>query len=137
MPPGPYVVVSVSDTGSGIPPDALQRVFEPFFTTKEVGKGTGLGLSQVYGFTRSAKGFAQIESEIGSGTTVNLYFPRSTDPAGDETGAASASSIPLRRAGEGETVLLVEDDEQVLGMLSRAWRSCATGSSCSKRRRGS
>ncbi|APT34560.1 blue-light-activated protein [Methylobacterium phyllosphaerae] len=116
VPPGPYVVVSVSDTGSGIPPDALQRVFEPFFTTKEVGKGTGLGLSQVYGFTRSAKGFAQIESEIGSGTTVNLYFPRSTDPAGDETGAASASSIPLRRAGEGETVLLVEDDEQVLGM---------------------
>ncbi|MDR7040294.1 signal transduction histidine kinase [Methylobacterium sp. BE186] len=116
VPPGPYVVVSVTDTGSGIPPDKLQRVFEPFFTTKEVGKGTGLGLSQVYGFTRSAKGFAQIESEVGSGTTVSLYFPRSTDPAGEETGAGSASSIPLRRAGEGETVLLVEDDEQVLGM---------------------
>jgi signal transduction histidine kinase/CheY-like chemotaxis protein len=116
VPPGPYVVVSVTDTGSGIPPDKLQRVFEPFFTTKEVGKGTGLGLSQVYGFTRSAKGFAQIESEVGSGTMVSLYFPRSTDPAGEEMGAGSASSIPLRRAGEGETVLLVEDDEQVLGM---------------------
>ena len=116
VPPGPYVVVSVTDTGSGIPLDKLQRVFEPFFTTKEVGKGTGLGLIQVYGFTRSAKGFAQIESEVGSGTTVSLYFPRSTDPAGEETGAGSASSIPLRRAGEGETVLLVEDDEQVLGM---------------------
>ncbi|BAU88646.1 PAS/PAC sensor hybrid histidine kinase [Methylorubrum populi] len=116
VPPGPYVMVSVTDTGSGIPADKLQRVFEPFFTTKEVGKGTGLGLSQVYGFTRSAKGFAQIESELGKGTTVSLYFPRSTDPAGEEIGTGPVGSIPLRRAGEGETVLLVEDDEQVLGM---------------------
>ncbi|CAO4184391.1 ATP-binding protein [Methylorubrum extorquens] len=116
VPPGPYVVISVTDTGSGIPPDKLQRVFEPFFTTKEVGKGTGLGLSQVYGFTRSAKGFAQIESEVGKGTTVSLYFPRSTDPAGEEVGPGPVGAIPLRRAGEGETVLLVEDDEQVLGM---------------------
>jgi len=116
VPPGPYMVISVMDTGSGIPPDKLQRVFEPFFTTKEVGKGTGLGLSQVYGFTRSAKGFAQIESEVGRGTTVSLYFPRSTDPAGEEIGPGLVGTIPLRRAGEGETVLLVEDDEQVLGM---------------------
>ena len=116
VPPGPYVVISVSDTGSGIPADKLQRVFEPFFTTKEVGKGTGLGLSQVYGFTRSAKGFAQIESEVGAGTTVSLYFPRSTDPAGEEAGTGPVAAIPLRRAGEGETVLLVEDDEPVLGM---------------------
>ncbi|MCP1550966.1 signal transduction histidine kinase/response regulator RpfG family c-di-GMP phosphodiesterase [Methylorubrum zatmanii] len=116
VPPGPYIVISVTDTGSGIPPDKLQRVFEPFFTTKEVGKGTGLGLSQVYGFTRSAKGFAQIESEVGRGTTVSLYFPRSTDPAGEEIGPGLVGTIPLRRAGEGETVLLVEDDEQVLGM---------------------
>jgi len=116
VPPGPYIVISVADTGSGIPPDKLQRVFEPFFTTKEVGKGTGLGLSQVYGFTRSAKGFAQIESEVGRGTTVSLYFPRSTDPAGEEIGPGLVGTIPLRRAGEGETVLLVEDDEQVLGM---------------------
>jgi signal transduction histidine kinase/ActR/RegA family two-component response regulator len=114
--PGPYVAVSVSDTGSGIPPEVLGRIFEPFFTTKEVGKGTGLGLSQVYGFTRSAKGFAQIESEVGGGTTVSLYFPRSTDPAGEEVGTGPGAAIPLRRAGDGETVLLVEDDEQVLGM---------------------
>ena len=116
VPPGPYVSISVTDTGSGIPADKLQRVFEPFFTTKEVGKGTGLGLSQVYGFTRSAKGFTQIESELDRGTTVSLYFPRSTDPAGEEIGTGSIGAIPLRRAGEGETVLLVEDDEQVLGM---------------------
>ena len=116
VPPGPYVAVSVSDTGSGIPPEVLGRIFEPFFTTKEVGKGTGLGLSQVYGFTRSAKGFAGIESEVGRGTTVSLYFPRSTDPAGEEVGTGPAAAIPLRRAGDGETVLLVEDDEQVLAM---------------------
>ena len=116
VPPGPYVVISVTDTGSGIPADKLQRVFEPFFTTKEVGKGTGLGLSQVYGFTSSAKGFAQIESEVDRGTTISLYFPRSTDPAGEEIGAGAIGAIPLRRAGDGETVLLVEDDEQVLGM---------------------
>jgi signal transduction histidine kinase/CheY-like chemotaxis protein len=120
VPPGPYVVVSVSDTGSGIPPDKLQRVFEPFFTTKEVGKGTGLGLSQVYGFTRSAKGFVQIESEVGRGTTVSLCFPRSTDPAEEEFGAGTAGAVPLRRAGEGETVLLVEDDEQVLAMATES-----------------
>ena len=114
--PGPYVLVSVADTGNGIAPDKLQRVFEPFFTTKEVGKGTGLGLSQVYGFTRSANGFVEIASEVGTGTTVNLYFPRSTDPADEETGTGVLRAIPLRRAGEGETVLLVEDDEQVLGM---------------------
>ncbi|GEL41073.1 hypothetical protein MEX01_16640 [Methylorubrum extorquens] len=109
--PGPYVVVSVADTGSGIPPDKLQRVFEPFFTTKEVGKGTGLGLSQVDGFTRSAGGFAKIDSEAGEGTTVSLHFPRSADPADEEVGTGPAASIPLRRVGEGETVLLVEDDE--------------------------
>ncbi|MBB5758431.1 signal transduction histidine kinase/CheY-like chemotaxis protein [Methylorubrum rhodinum] len=120
VPPGPYVAVSVTDTGSGIPADKLQRVFEPFFTTKEVGKGTGLGLSQVYGFTRSAGGFARIDSEVGQGTTVNLFFPRSTDPAGEEVGTGPAASIPLRRAGEGETVLLVEDDEQVLAMATES-----------------
>jgi len=120
VPPGPYVVVSVTDTGSGIPPDKLQRVFEPFFTTKEVGKGTGLGLSQVYGFTRSAGGFARIDSEVDAGTTVSLFFPRSSEPAGEEAGTGPAAGIPLRRAGEGETVLLVEDDEQVLVMATES-----------------
>ncbi|MFH6781344.1 MULTISPECIES: ATP-binding protein [Methylobacterium] len=116
VPPGPYVMVSVTDTGSGIPSDKLPRVFEPFFTTKEVGKGTGLGLSQVYGFTRSANGFARIDSEVGRGTTVSLCVPRSADPAGEEPGTGPVGAIPLRRAGAGETVLLVEDDEPVLAM---------------------
>ncbi|MET0258432.1 MAG: ATP-binding protein, partial [Methylobacterium sp.] len=114
--PGAFVEVSVSDLGSGIAPETLARVFEPFFTTKEVGKGTGLGLSQVYGFTRSAGGFVGIESEIDVGTTFRLYFPRSTDPAGEESGAGAGIALPLRRAAEGDTVLLVEDDEQVLTM---------------------
>jgi signal transduction histidine kinase len=116
VPPGDYVMVSVQDTGSGIPPDALARVFEPFFTTKEVGRGTGLGLSQVYGFTRSAKGFVNIHSKPESGTRVELYFPRSPDPAAEDSGVAAGRMLPLRRASDGETVLLVEDDEQVLEM---------------------
>ncbi|MCJ2109186.1 ATP-binding protein [Methylobacterium sp. E-041] len=116
VPPGDYVEISVSDTGSGIPPETLARVFEPFFTTKEVGKGTGLGLSQVYGFTRSAGGYVDIDSTLGAGTTFRIRIPRSADPAGEETGAGASNLLPLRRAGVGDTVLLVEDDEQVLGM---------------------
>lgn len=116
VPPGDYVEISVSDIGSGIPAEMLARIFEPFFTTKEVGKGTGLGLSQVYGFTRSAGGYVDIQSEVGAGTTFRLRIPRSADAAGEEVGSGSASVLPLRRATEGDTVLLVEDDEGVLGM---------------------
>ncbi len=114
--PGAYVEISVEDNGTGISPDIIHRVFEPFFTTKDVGKGTGLGLSQVYGFTRSAKGFATVESVVGSGTIVRMLFPRSGDPVGEEPGLPSLGSSMLRRAIEGETVLLVEDDEEVLSM---------------------
>ncbi len=116
VPPGGYVEVSVADQGSGMGADTLARVFEPFFTTKEVGKGTGLGLSQVYGFTRSAGGFVGIETELGRGTTFRLLFPRSTDPVGEEPTSGGVGNLPLRRAADGDTVLLVEDDEQVLGM---------------------
>jgi signal transduction histidine kinase len=116
VPPGPYVEISVSDVGTGIAPETQARIFEPFFTTKEVGKGTGLGLSQVYGFTRSAGGFVDIDSAMGEGTTFRLLFPRSAEPVGAESGADSPGVLPLRRAGDGETVLLVEDDEQVLAM---------------------
>ena len=113
--PGPYVQVCVSDTGTGLDPATLQRAFEPFFTTKEVGRGSGLGLSQVYGFMRSVGGDVIIDSTPGAGTSVRLYFPRSEDVTTEERQAAT-SMVPLRRASVGDTVLLVEDDEQVLGM---------------------
>jgi len=113
--PGAYVEVSVTDNGSGIDAQTLARAFEPFFTTKEVGKGSGLGLSQVYGFARSAGGDVAIESELGRGTCVRLYFPPSADAPAEEP-PATPNKVPLRPAASGETVLLVEDDEQVLAM---------------------
>ncbi len=109
-----YVAIAVCDTGTGIDAGTLPRVFEPFFTTKEVGRGSGLGLSQVYGFTRSAGGTAEIDSVPGQGTCVRLIFPASGEHVVEE-GAASPAAA-LRGATLGETVLLVEDDEQVLGM---------------------
>ena len=114
--PGSYVMVAVTDEGSGIAPETIARIFEPFFTTKEVGKGSGLGLAQVYGFMRSAGGYAAIDSTVGAGTAIKLYFPRSLEAVDAGTGLSPVGAIPLRRASEGETILLVEDDEEVLGM---------------------
>jgi CheY-like chemotaxis protein len=113
--PGAYVEISVADTGAGIDAQTMARVFEPFFTTKEIGKGSGLGLSQVYGFARSAGGDVAIDSAVGQGTTVRLYFPRSADAMVEEERPA-LNKVPLRSASHGETVLLVEDDEQVRAM---------------------
>ena len=119
LPDGPYVCISVTDSGSGIDAPTLARVFEPFFTTKEVGRGSGLGLSQVYGFTRSAGGDVAIHSTPGRGTTLRLYFPHSTEKLAEEE--APPPSQP-RRGGSGETVLLVEDDEQVRAMAVESLR---------------
>ena len=106
---GHYVMIAVSDTGTGIPAANLERVFDPFFTTKEVGKGTGLGLSMVFGFVKQSNGHIKIYSEEGHGTTVKIYLPR----------AAGLSDTPLeslastRIAVGNETILVVEDDALV------------------------
>lgn len=107
---GQYVLLAVTDTGSGISPDILGQVFEPFFTTKPEGQGSGLGLSMVYGLVKQSGGHIKIYSELGEGTTVRLYFPRD---AGDEDIPVSPqANSPLE--GGSETVLIVEDDEAVM-----------------------
>jgi signal transduction histidine kinase len=117
---GSYVMVAVSDCGAGMTPAVLARAFDPFFTTKEVGKGSGLGLSQVYGFAKTAGGHVKIDSELGVGTTVKLYLPKSSDrPIMPEAGTESAS---LRPASGHETILVVEDDEDVLAVAAESLR---------------
>jgi CheY-like chemotaxis protein len=110
---GQYAVISVSDTGTGMTPEVLERAFDPFFTTKDVGRGSGLGLSMVYGFVKQSGGHAKIYSEVGEGTTVKLYFPRVHD--GVESGAES--SVPVEILGGTEHILVVEDDEMVRSHL--------------------
>ena len=106
--PGQYVVLAVSDTGCGMPPEVVERVFEPFFSTKPEGQGTGLGLSMVYGFVKQSGGHIKIYSEVGQGTTIRLYLPR-THQEEDVTGIVEAG--PVR--GGSEAVLVVEDDGAV------------------------
>ncbi len=106
---GDFVHISVSDTGTGMSPEILKRAFEPFFTTKD-GRGTGLGLSTIYGFARQSGGDVTIESELGKGTTVNLFLPRE-QAAGAGPGIEAAASVPLSE--NAETVLVVEDDPKV------------------------
>jgi signal transduction histidine kinase/CheY-like chemotaxis protein len=112
---GDYVRISARDTGQGIPPEQLASVFEPFFTTKGVGKGTGLGLSQVYGFCRSSGGDVRIDSEVGVGTTVRLYMPRSPKPLPPKPGEGPAKAPLQPTSGR---VLLVEDDQEVAGVVA-------------------
>ncbi|MBA4785807.1 hybrid sensor histidine kinase/response regulator [Pseudorhizobium pelagicum] len=106
--PGQYVMLAVTDTGSGMTPDILEKVFDPFFTTKPDGKGTGLGLSMVYGFVKQSEGHIKIYSEAGSGTTVRIYLPRAM-----EAEDVLADNITGPVTGGSETVLVVEDEEAV------------------------
>ena len=104
---GSYVMIAIADSGCGMAPDVLARVFEPFFTTKEVGKGTGLGLSMVYGFIKQSEGHVRIYSEVGVGTVVRLYLPRSRDVA------VPSAAKPVELPNGTETILLVEDNDLV------------------------
>ncbi|HVU20020.1 MAG TPA: CHASE3 domain-containing protein [Rhizomicrobium sp.] len=106
--PGQYVMIAVSDTGVGMSDDTVARAFEPFFTTKPEGRGTGLGLSQVYGFVKQSGGHIKIYSEIGQGTTIKLYLPRTRKP--QEGMSPVLTGAPL---GRSECILVVEDDESV------------------------
>jgi two-component system NtrC family sensor kinase len=108
--PGQYVMISVTDTGSGMPPNVIEKAFDPFFTTKAAGAGTGLGLSQVYGFIKQSGGHVRIYSEIGEGTTVKLYLPRSFAREKPPTAGKTVDESP---SGKQETVLVVEDDPDV------------------------
>jgi PAS domain S-box-containing protein len=110
--PGTYIELSITDTGAGMAPDVLARAFEPFFTTKEVGKGTGLGLSMVYGMVRQCGGGAKIESQLGTGTTVRLYFRRA-DRDAEVPASGGRTGDELRRARGAATVLVIDDDEDV------------------------
>jgi two-component system NtrC family sensor kinase len=111
MPAGPYVRVTVGDTGIGMDAATAARAFEPFFTTKDVGRGTGLGLSQVWGFAKQAGGDVSIISAPGAGTTVELLLPRAD--ARDAADRDAAEIVPLRQARAGEVVLVVEDEPVV------------------------
>jgi PAS domain S-box-containing protein len=109
--PGAYVMLAITDTGTGMPQAVQEKAFEPFFTTKEVGKGSGLGLSMVYGFVKQSGGHIKIYSEVGHGTSIKLYLP----PAQGQAISAHASAPP--DSGGSETILVVEDDSLVRGFV--------------------
>ncbi len=121
IPAGQYVLVAVTDTGTGMAPEVINRVFEPFFTTKGVGKGSGLGLSQVYGFVRQSGGHVKVYSELGQGTTVKIYLPRfyGADLDGD-AGEVKACPHPVGSADE--VILVVEDEASVRRVSVEALR---------------
>jgi PAS domain S-box-containing protein len=116
--PGPYVCLAVSDTGCGMDAETVSRIFEPFFTTKEPGKGTGLGLPTVYGIVRQSGGTVGVYSEPGRGTTVRVYLPRKTAPAD----AAERHPRSVEELRGHETVLVVEDQQELRGVVERVLR---------------
>jgi CheY-like chemotaxis protein len=110
---GDYIAVSVSDTGTGMTPEIAARAFDPFFTTKPIGQGTGLGLSMIYGFARQSGGHVSIETEVGRGSTVSIYLPRSRVDVEPSTEVQQTPDAPLPASG----VVLVVEDEAALRML--------------------
>ena len=134
MPAGDYVLIEVADTGTGIPPEIIDKIFEPFFSTKEVGMGTGLGLSTVYGIIKQTGGSIDVDSEIGRGTIFRIFLPRhigtaeETSAAEQPTATEATKATPADHTGQG-TVLLVEDEEglralNARGLASRGYTVC-------------
>jgi CheY-like chemotaxis protein len=117
--PGQYVMLAVTDNGTGMPPDVKAKAFDPFFTTKDIGQGTGLGLSQVYGFVKQSRGHVKIYSEIGEGTTIKIYLPRFHS---DVAEAEEEEKKPPARGRRTEVILTVEDDEDVRSYSSETLR---------------
>jgi nitrogen-specific signal transduction histidine kinase/CheY-like chemotaxis protein len=113
MPPGAYVMLSVSDTGYGMDEATLSRIFEPFYTTKEKGKGTGLGLAMVYGIVKQSGGYILVDSKEGKGTTFRIYFPRTKEEARPSAPEISSSAPSTGK----ETVLVVEDQDEVRNLV--------------------
>jgi len=118
---GPHVLLSVTDTGSGMPQDVVEKAFDPFFTTKDIGKGTGLGLSQVYGFVTQSGGHVDIDSAPGKGTTVKIYLPRLPQSDAIVVPPSSRSTQPVL-ATSGATILVVEDEAVVRTFSTEALR---------------
>jgi two-component system cell cycle sensor histidine kinase/response regulator CckA len=128
MPAADYVLIEVSDTGTGIPPEIIENIFEPFFTTKPVGQGTGLGLSTVYGIVKQTGGFVYCSSEMGKGTTFHILLPRHVETAAEAAKAAESIKAEQPQAAGADltgsaTILLVEDEEAVRAFASRALAS--------------
>ncbi|HUK90732.1 MAG TPA: ATP-binding protein, partial [Blastocatellia bacterium] len=118
--PGGYVRISVTDSGTGIPPGMLERIFEPFFTTKELGKGTGLGLSTVLSIVKSHGGFINVYSEVGKGTQFKVYLPTSQ---GIDAGKAAEEKTPVR-IGNGELILVVDDEASIREITRTTLEAC-------------
>lgn len=120
VPRGDYVLIEVTDTGTGIPKEIMGKIFEPFFTTKGQGKGTGLGLSMVYGFVKQSGGFIFPESEAGKGTTFRIYLPRYQGAEQSARVTEEAERVSQRDLTGAETILLVEDEDPVRSFATRA-----------------
>ena len=117
---GEFVMIAVSDSGTGMTPDVLAQVFDPFFTTKEVGRGSGLGLSMVYGFVKQSRGHIKIYGEVSHGTTIRIYLPKIT---GDIELEEDMPDITLSEARGSETVLVTEDEDSVRAYVTEQLRS--------------
>jgi two-component system cell cycle sensor histidine kinase/response regulator CckA len=121
MPAADYVLIEVEDTGTGMPPEIMEKIFEPFFSTKELGKGTGLGLSTVYGIIKQTGGFIYPESVVGKGTTFRIFLPRFVPAEGDLPQKAVVA--PVKDLTGNERILLVEDEESVRAFSARALKT--------------